>query len=155
MSKYLYGLPFSYEVGINISHPSGDFAHENFLESKYAVDFLLDIETPIYAARAGKVIVVKDNSSWYGMDSNRANEVNLVAVDHGDGTGAEYVHLGKGGVTVKKDQIVKKGDLLGYTGYSGLMDVPHLHFNVFQFTSDNSGVSIPVEFAISFQKVNS
>lgn len=74
-----------------------------------------------------------------------ALEVNFVAINHGDGTYAEYLHLGKDKVGVKKGQNIKAGDLLGYTGYSGVMDIPHLHFNVFKI-GNGKGISIPIEF---------
>lgn len=150
MQDYLYALPFSHTEGIYVSRPAGEFAHENFPESKYAIDFLLDPGTPIYAARAGKVFLVRNDFSWHGLDSSRSSEVNMVAIDHNDGTGAEYVHFAQGSIGVEEGRHVNAGDLLGKTGYSGVMDVPHLHFNVFRFTPKKAGVSIPVKFAVDF-----
>ena len=103
------------------------------------------METPVLSAREGVVWKIKSDSDTWGLDKNLASEVNFVAIDHGDGTYAEYLHLGKDRVIVEKGQKVKAGDLLGYTGLSGVMDKPHLHFNVFKIENWKS-VSIPVEW---------
>ena len=141
--KYQY--PLTKNIGIKIAKPTGEYAHENFPESKYAVDFLVDIGTSVLAARGGMVWKVKSDSDKYGLDKSLAQEVNLVAIDHGDGTYAEYLHLGKGQISVKEEQEIRVGDLLGYTGLSGVMDKPHLHFNVFKI-ENGKGASIPIEF---------
>ncbi len=141
--KYNYPLPKN--IKIEIAHPVGDYAHENFIESKYAVDFLVDIGTLVLAARDGKVLKIKDDSDKWGLDRNLAQEVNFVIIDHGDRTYSEYLHLGKNKVLVKEGQQVKIGNLLGYTGLSGCMDTPHLHFNLFR-VENGKGVSTPVEW---------
>jgi len=141
--KYQYPLPKNVEI--KIAHPTGEYAHENFSESKYAIDFLVDVGTPVIAVRGGVVWRTKNDSVTWGLDKNLASEVNFVSVDHGDGIYAEYLHLGKDKVAVKEGKQVKKGDLLGYTGLSGCMDVPHLHFNLFR-VEDGKGISIPVEW---------
>lgn len=55
---------------------------------------------------------------------------NVVVLGHGNKWDTFYAHLKKGSLTVKKGQMVKKGDLLGYVGMSGLTDFPHLHFEL-------------------------
>lgn len=119
--------------------------HVAFPETFHAVDFRLPVDTPVLAARAGRVIAVKDDSGMYGFDMKFAEHANYVGVQHDDGSCAEYVHLRKDGVVVKENQTVKAGDLLGYTGLSGLMSEPHLHFNVFVIENEKAR-SIPVVF---------
>ncbi|MDP7116100.1 MAG: M23 family metallopeptidase [Candidatus Woesearchaeota archaeon] len=152
-----FRLPFPETVEKRIGKPTGKFAHENFPESRYAIDFRLDIDTPILAARSGKVIKVKDDSDTYftpkDLEGKTIEEIikiaetytNYVAIEHDDGTIAEYIHLGKDKVDVKEGQEVEQGDLLGYSGLSGVMSEPHLHFNVFKI-KDGKAESIPVEF---------
>jgi len=139
-----YNLPFSIETKSKIAKPKGIYAHENYPESKYAVDFILEIGTPILPSRGGKIWKIKSDSEKWGLDPNFAKEANFVAIDHGDGTYAEYLHLGKEKVTVEIGQEVKAGDLLGYSGLSGCMDLPHLHFNIFKI-ENKKGISIPFE----------
>ena len=70
---------------------------------------------------------------------------NLVCVDHEDGTFAEYLHLASE-IPVQVGEEVEQGKtLLGYTGWSGVMDKHHLHFNVFR-VEDGQALSIPFEF---------
>ena len=140
-----YRLPFPETVEKKIVRPTGEYAHENFPESRYAIDFLLDVDTPILTARGGRVIRIKSDSDKHGLDAKLANEANYVAINHGDGTYAEYIHLGKDRVEVREGQDVNAGNLLGYSGLSGCMSHPHLHFNAFK-VEDGKGVSIPVEF---------
>jgi len=144
----VYILPFPESVEERVARPGGRYAHENFPESRYAVDFLLDVDTPILCAREGTVVMTKDDSDRWGLDVALAHEANYVVVDHGDGTYAEYIHLGKDAVEVEKGQYVGAGDLLGYTGLSGCMSHPHLHFNAFEI-EDGRGISIPAEFDLS------
>lgn len=146
-----YCLPFPETVEKRICRPTGEYAHENFAASKYAIDFLLDVDTPILAARGGRVIQIKSDSDKWGLEIILADQVNYVAIDHGDGTYAEYIHLGKDRVEVRVGQEVKVGDLLGYSGLSGCMSHPHLHFNVY-IIIDGKGVSIPPVFMKSVAK---
>ncbi len=140
-----YSLPFSETVEKRIVGSTGEYAHANFPESRYAIDFLLGVGTPILAARGGRVIRIKSDSDNYGLDVKLANEANYVVIDHGDGTYSEYIHLEKARVEVREGQDVKTGELLGYSGLSGCMSRPHLHFNTFKIKG-GKGVSIPVEF---------
>lgn len=141
-----YQLPFPESVPKRISRPTGKYAHENFPESRYAVDFLLDVGTPILAAREGRVVAVKADSEAWGTDLQFRDKVNYLGIDHGDGTYAEYLHFGKDRVVVRIGKRVRAGELLGYSGLSGCMDLPHLHFNVFVI-EDGKARSIPIEFA--------
>ncbi len=149
-----YTLPFSDSIELRIAQPTGKYAHENFPESRYAIDFLLEQGTSILAARGGKVIKVKSDSEVHFKPEDLRDKTidqivdlanrytNLIGIQHDDGTYAEYLHLSKNGVVVKEGQEIKRGDLLGYTGWSGIMDKPHLHFNVFM-VKDGKAISIP------------
>lgn len=128
VSEYIVPLPK--DVKFAILKPKGKFAHENFIESKYALDFGVVIGTPVIASRSGQVVMIKADSQKFGLDAT-VEDTNLVVIDHLDGTSAEYLHLGYKQIFVKNGQTVKQGDVLGLTGNSGVMDVPHLHFNVF------------------------
>jgi len=139
-----YVLPIPKSLTLEILKPKGKFAHENFIESRYAIDFKVPIGTPVMAAKEGEILIIKADSKKYGIDA-KAEDANFVCIDHGDGTFAEYIHLGYQKIFVKVKQHVKQGDVLGLTGYSGVMDVPHLHFNLFKIV-DKKAVSIPVDF---------
>ncbi len=56
---------------------------------------------------------------------------NLIGIAHtGDFSESRYGHLST--VLVKSGQVVRAGDLIGYSGNTGLSTGPHLHFELFQ-----------------------
>ena len=52
----------------------------------------------------------------------------LVIIDHAFGFKSYYGHLNK--VVVKSRRFVRKGDLIAYTGNSGMSNGPHLHYEI-------------------------
>jgi len=54
---------------------------------------------------------------------------NLVCVDHGCGLMSIYAHLSS--VSAKAGDSVEKGDVIGYTGITGLAGGDHLHYGMF------------------------
>ncbi|MEW6088293.1 MAG: M23 family metallopeptidase [bacterium] len=54
---------------------------------------------------------------------------NTVIINHGQGIFSVYYHLSK--VEVKEKDFVKKGDLIGLAGQTGMSTGPHLHFGIF------------------------
>ncbi len=73
---------------------------------------------PIYSAGDGNVILQSKNSG-YG---------NLTVIQHSNGLVTYYAHQQK--FTVKENDKVKAGDLIGEVGSSGKSTGPHLHFEV-------------------------
>jgi murein DD-endopeptidase MepM/ murein hydrolase activator NlpD len=53
---------------------------------------------------------------------------NIVIIDHGLGLFSLYGHLNS--IAVKNAQKVKKGEIIGYSGMSGLAGGDHLHFSI-------------------------
>jgi murein DD-endopeptidase MepM/ murein hydrolase activator NlpD len=83
------------------------------------IDFAASIGTPIYATADGKVAVVDVKFSGYGK---------VVEIDHGFGYRTRYAHMHD--FAVRVGQNVKRGDLIGYVGNTGLSTAPHLHYEV-------------------------
>ena len=83
------------------------------------MDFTAPRGTPIYAASDGKVIRADSRSSGYGKH---------IRIDHGFGYVTLYAHLNK--YNVKRNQNVKKGDIIGFVGNTGRSQAPHLHYEV-------------------------
>lgn len=84
------------------------------------IDFAASIGTPVYATADGTVSKVDVKFSGYGK---------MVEIDHGFGYRTRYAHMHD--FAVKKGQHVKRGDLIGYVGNTGLSTAPHLHYEVF------------------------
>ena len=74
--------------------------------------------TPIPAANDGKVVFA-DRLGIYG---------NCIVVDHGYGLQSIYGHLNK--IEVKPGDMVKKGQIMGLSGATGLAGGDHLHFSM-------------------------
>src|SRR5688572_20717122 len=83
------------------------------------IDFAAPIGTPIYATADGKVITVDVKFSGYGK---------MVEIDHGFGYRSRYAHMHE--FAVRSGQNVKRGDLIGYVGNTGMSTAPHLHYEV-------------------------
>ncbi len=82
------------------------------------MDFTAKTGTPIYATGNGKVIKAS-RASGFG---------NVVYIDHGFGYVTKYGHMSK--FNTKKGRYVKRGDIIGYVGNTGLSSGPHLHYEV-------------------------
>ena len=53
---------------------------------------------------------------------------NTVILDHGQGLYSYFAHLDD--FTVKKGDLVERGDLIGHVGSTGRVTGPHLHWSV-------------------------
>ena len=125
-----YELPFSKGTRHKILQGfHGKLSHK--AHEAYALDFDLPEGTEVRAARAGLVVEVKEDFTRGGWDPTLKEFANTVIVAHTDGTLARYVHLKKNGAVVDPGQWVNSGDLIGYSGNTGLSTGPHLHFDVY------------------------
>lgn len=82
-------------------------------------DFAVNTGTPIYAPADGVVEVIRPSKKGSG---------NFLRLLHGYGFSSSYSHLSK--FASKRGDFVKKGDLIAYSGNSGLTSGPHLHYEV-------------------------
>jgi len=85
------------------------------------MDFTAPAGTEIYATGDGTVAVTISSRRGYG---------NEIRIDHGYGYVTRYGHLSA--INVKKGQKVKRGDVIGFVGSTGLSTAPHLHYEVHQ-----------------------
>lgn len=84
------------------------------------MDFTAPTGTEIYATADGVVSEIQTNvHRGYG---------NMVMVDHGYGYETVYAHMER--IKVRMGQHVKRGDVVGYVGNTGLSTGPHLHYEV-------------------------
>jgi murein DD-endopeptidase MepM/ murein hydrolase activator NlpD len=126
---------------------NGSFSHQN----KNALDFTMDIGTPICAAREGVVTEVIDRFSKGCNDPSCLYEANTITVYHEDGTFADYAHLKKNGSLVKPGDKIRSGQVIGYSGNTGYSSGPHLHFEVYYFDHDQK-ISLTTPFDIGNNK---
>jgi len=143
--SYHYALPFEKGKKFKVSQSCmGTFSHKG--ASKYAIDFDMPIGTPIYAARGGTVLDIKNDSNKGGNSPSFVNDGNYIFILHSDGTIGEYWHLKQHGTLVKRGQKIKMGEHIGYSGNTGYTRGPHLHFIVTSATPSGKAISFPTLF---------
>jgi len=81
-------------------------------------DLASNSRSPVPAANGGSVAFTE----YLGIYGN------TVILDHGFGLFSLYAHLS--GIDVEKGQAVKRGDIIGRTGKTGLAGGDHLHFSM-------------------------
>jgi hypothetical protein len=115
------GVPFKEGQEYKISSGWGMRVHPISKEKKmhYAIDFVAPEGTPIITTADGIVEKVEFKEGTYGK---------LVLVKHSEVYSTMYTQLKDW--EVKEGQKVKKGDVVGYLGQSGLSTGPHLHYEV-------------------------
>jgi len=82
------------------------------------IDIAASKGTPLYASADGLVSFAAKKGG-YG---------NMVVIDHADGFQTFYGQLSK--IKVKQEEQVKRGQLIGLVGMSGLSTAPHLHYEL-------------------------
>ena len=83
------------------------------------MDFSAKTGTPIYATGDGLVTFAGSDASGYGIH---------VKIDHGYGYQTLYGHMSK--LLTKKGRRVKRGEIIGEIGSTGISTGPHLHYEV-------------------------
>ncbi len=81
------------------------------------LDFTAPHGSPVYAT--GDAVVMYTGFSTYG---------NVIYLDHGFGFETRYAHLTR--YIVEPGQVIKRGQIIGYVGNTGLSAAPHLHYEV-------------------------
>lgn len=85
------------------------------------IDIACGVGTPIKAVLSGVV----QKTGWHGGYGR------LIKIEHwGEGLESRYAHLSK--ISVAAGQRVERGDIIGYSGQSGLATGPHLHFELYR-----------------------
>ena len=125
-------LPISIKDFKRVSSGYGYRMHPIYKQKIWhnGMDFTGPIGTPIYATGNGTVVKAKKENG-HGRK---------VVIDHGFGYKTVYAHLNS--YNVRKGQKVKRGDIIGYLGNSGVSTGPHLHYEVHK----NNQAKDPVNF---------
>ncbi|MEZ2237766.1 M23 family metallopeptidase [Microcoleus sp.] len=129
---------------------NGSLSHKG--RSQYALDYGTDgiIGKPVYAMRSGTVKRVIDGYPDTGGGEEKANQANMVVIEHDGGYRSAYLHLQNkftskvpGGI--KEGASVSAGQLIGYSGNSGYSTGPHLHVEVHKPENGFFGQTVPFQ----------
>lgn len=132
-----YGVKRSYTV-----------AGKKYTDIHKGIDLVADPKdnnAKIVAIGDGKVTAVRVNGK------NGDNTGCFVRIKHSNGLYSLYYHMKSGTIKVKVGQSVKKGDVLGIIGMTGLATGVHLHFQVDKGSS-SSAVN-PTDYAYGKKEI--
>jgi murein DD-endopeptidase MepM/ murein hydrolase activator NlpD len=87
------------------------------------VDFIAPPGTPVYATGDG-IVLRAETGGGYG---------NHIVIEHGFGYTTLYGHLRAFAPGMRPGRRVKRGEVIGYIGNTGLSTGPHLHYEVRRF----------------------
>ncbi|HYD24659.1 MAG TPA: M23 family metallopeptidase [Croceibacterium sp.] len=109
------------------------------------IDFKASYGTPIYAVSDGTV-------QYAGRHGGHGNYVKL---SHGGGLGTGYAHMSR--IAVSVGTRVRRGQVLGYVGSTGLSTGPHLHYEMYRngATVNPSSVAFVTRAQLSGQELAS
>lgn len=115
------GLPVDSELSyISSSFGPRKNPFSGIWKNHKGVDFAASEGVPVYAVKNGKVSLTVENDTTFG---------NYIIISHDTGNMTSvYAHLSK--MSVKYGQTVKRGDVIGYVGKTGMVTGPHLHFEI-------------------------
>lgn len=113
------GSPVEYK---GITSKFGNRVHPTLKRKEFhrGTDLRAELNTPVYATADAIVeFAGVHNKSGFG---------GLVILEHSYGFKSYFGHLNK--VVVKSGAFVKKGDLVAYSGNTGMSSGPHLHYEI-------------------------
>ena len=90
----------------------------NIIRPHEGMDFNAPTGTPIHATADGRVIEA-EYSTTFG---------NVVKIDHGYGMITLYAHMN--GFNTRQGKMVKRGQVIGFVGNTGLSTGSHVHYEV-------------------------
>jgi murein DD-endopeptidase MepM/ murein hydrolase activator NlpD len=91
-----------------------------FTRMHAGIDFGAAWGSPVYAVTDGTV----SYAGWHGGHGN------YVRLEHGGGIGTGYGHMSR--IAVSPGMQVRRGQVIGYVGSSGLSTGPHLHYELYR-----------------------
>lgn len=101
-------------------------SYNGVLEKDYfhkGLDYAAKAGSLVKSPADGKVILTGREKEGFSIHGN------CVGIDHGQSVITIYLHLSE--ISVKEGSLIKKGDVIGKVGDSGIATGPHLHFGLY------------------------
>lgn len=126
------------------SSPFGWRDHPLLHERRFhtGVDYAVPVGTPVHAAQAGKVIFI-GTQGGYGK---------LLVIQHNTEYKTYYAHLSAFAKGLAEGSRVSSGDVVAYTGNTGLSTGPHIHFEIRRYgkpVNPVTGTSAPSKILVN------
>ena len=91
-----------------------------YMRMHKGTDYRAAYGSPIFAVTDGRVIFA----------GRHGGHGNFVKLDHGGGLGTGYAHMSR--IAVGSGAYVRRGQVIGYVGSTGLSTGPHLHYEMYR-----------------------
>lgn len=119
-------IPFARPIKNPFEPSQGWFANRVTRKQQHqGMDFRAPEGRPVYAIAPGVIVVSKDGSETAG---------NYIVIKHTgaahEGFSSRYLHLSRRRPGMRVGREVTFGELIGYSGNTGLSDAPHLHMDM-------------------------
>lgn len=120
--KYTWWGSFIWPVDAGISTEFGIKRYINGEDAgrHWGFDLPAPEGTPVKATNCGTVLLARSDFTLHGK---------TVIIDHGIGLTSLYIHLSS--ISVKPGDLVKRGQVIGRVGSTGVATGPHLHWGVY------------------------
>jgi hypothetical protein len=111
---------------LRYSHITSSFSMHRFhpvlnvVRPHYGVDYGAPVGTPVQVTASGVVV----SAGWDGGGGN------VVKVRHGEQYVTAYLHLSRFAAGIRPGARVRQGEIIAYTGATGLATGPHLDYRV-------------------------
>ncbi|MEK7503121.1 MAG: peptidoglycan DD-metalloendopeptidase family protein [Patescibacteria group bacterium] len=104
------------------------------------IDIKASVGTRVLASEVG-VVKEMGNTDIFGLGTRKPclSYGKWVLIEHPNGLSTLYAHLSL--TRVQKGEIIKRGDLIAYSGSTGYATGPHLHFTVYESKTVQFGPS--------------
>ena len=108
--------------GARISSRFGSRRHPilGYTRMHKGMDFAVPTGTPVMAAGNGTVVFA-GRANGYG---------NFVVINHANGYATAYGHLSRYGSGIRAGARVRQGQIVAFSGMTGLATGPHLHYEI-------------------------
>jgi hypothetical protein len=114
---------------------------------------------PIYAAGAGRVVLMRDSKAddrTFNVTDLEVDEHamagNYIVIDHLNGEFSWFGHIQQGSARVKVGQMVRQGEIIGAMGAAGSSLFPHLHYELRSAVSSRKAEGLPSYFS-NFRRI--
>lgn len=111
-------------------HKGTDFAILDAKAMERGVDVIAPLDGTVKRVRDGEEDRWPDAQDLENTKAARKECGNAALIDHGNGVETIFCHMKKGSIKPRAGERVKKGDIIGQVGMSGMTEFPHLHFGI-------------------------
>jgi len=106
---------------------------------------------PVLAPAPGIVIEIRNDREDHVPMTTELNKSNFVRIEHQVGEISNIHHLMKGSIVVQPGDRVRRGDVLGKIGDSGISMFPHIHYQMDRLEGEKR-IPAPSKFSCYFAR---